>query len=43
VKAAGLENKLPISDEDLKLIRLFHMFVFGEVQLAMTFSDQLTR
>lgn len=43
VKAAGLDSLLPISAEDLKAIRAFHMFVFGEVQIAFTFRDQMNR
>lgn len=43
VKASGLEAKLPVSAEDIKTMRLFHMFVFGEVQIAMTFGDQMIR
>ena len=43
VRATGLESQLPISADDFKLLRLFHMFAFENVTLAMTFGDQLDK
>ena len=43
VKASGLEPLLPISAEDFKLMRLFHMMVFENVILSASFADQLAQ
>jgi hypothetical protein len=34
---------MPISAEDFKLLRLFHMFAFENVTLALTFGEQLEK
>lgn len=41
MRAMGLETKLPISVDDFKLLRLFHMLVFENVTLALTFGQQM--
>jgi len=40
MRASGLEAKLPISVDQFKLLRLFHMLVFENVTLAITFGQQ---
>lgn len=41
MRASGLEAKLPISADQFKLLRLFHMLVFENVTLALTFGQQI--